>query len=183
MPKKRNLSLKQTGDRSKIPLASRPYNHKVISSHSEAVLLLLEIGERLGYDTYTPDTSHEVDGEKLTEHRSLTQIPTGCLGELVPEIQEIDVLWFKSDVPKFAFEVEASRNYKPAARRLLKLKPLRTRLFFIAPWRNISLLDKFIKTDPFYKKYFHIRSYEQLDELFMALIIYKACYRMFLYTA
>ena len=34
----------------------------------------------------------------------MEKVPTRFLGELVPIIREIDVIWFRDDVPKFAFE-------------------------------------------------------------------------------
>ena len=105
-------------------------------------MLLLKIGEMLGFDTYSPDRSKEAYGEKLGEHCSLKQMPKRFLGELLPIISQIDVLWLKDDVPKFAFEVEHTTKFGAGFQRLYQLNPLATRLFIVSGQKNYPLFEK-----------------------------------------
>ncbi len=143
-----------------------------ITAHSEAEMLLLKIGRLLGYDTYTPDRSAEAFGEKLQTYVSLQEIPTRFLGkELITLAREIDVAWFKDEVPKFAFEVEHSTKFGNGFQRLYQLSPLSTKLFVLSSRKNEYLFEKFINTDPYYKykDNFRFRDYKQLEDYFNAV--------------
>jgi hypothetical protein len=153
-----------------------------VTAHAEAAILLLKIGRMLGYDTYSPDKSKEAYGEKLRDHCTLDTVPTRFLGELLPIIREIDVIWFKDDVPKCAFEVEHTTKFGPGFQRLFQLNPLSVRLFIVSAEKNRGLFDKFIETDPYYRyrAAFHFRNYKQLEEFFRAVSEFQEINRAFL---
>ncbi len=153
-----------------------------ITAHADAQLLLLKAGKLLGYDTYTPDKSKEAFGEKLGDHCTLPEIPTRFLGELVPIIRQIDVIWFKDDVPKYAFEVEHTTKFGSGFQRLYQLNPLSVKLFIVAAQKDYPLFEKFIETDPYYRyrKNFYFRNYKQLEEYFRAVSEFEAINSVFL---
>jgi hypothetical protein len=155
-----------------------------VTAHPEATLLLLKIGRLLGYDTYSPDRSQEAYGEKLGDYCTLKHVPTRFLGELVPIIREIDVIWFKDDVPKLAFEVEHTTRFGAGFQRLFQLNPLAVKLFIVSSQKDYPLFEKFIETDPYYRhrSAFHFRNYKQLEEFFRAVSEFEAINKTFLAT-
>lgn len=143
-----------------------------IKAHAEAELLLLKIGKMLGYETYSPDKSYKAYGEELANSITLKNIPTRFIGStLAPIISEIDVIWFKDEVPKFAFEVEHSTKLGSGFQRLCQLIPLSTKLFIMSPTKNSYLFEKYINTDPYYKyrDAFRFRDYTQLESFFKSV--------------
>lgn len=153
-----------------------------ITAHSEASMLLLRIGRMLGYDTYSPDRSKRAYGEKLRNYCTVDKVPTRFLGELVSIIREIDVIWFRDDVPKFAFEVEHTTKFGAGFQRLFQLNPLSVRLFIVSSEKNRNLFEKFIETDPYYrhKDSFHFRNYRQIEEFFRAASEFEGVSKAFL---
>ena len=147
-------------------------------------MLLLKIGRMLGYDTYSPDRSKKAYGENLADYCTLDKVPKRFLGALVPIIKEIDVIWFKDDVPTFAFEVEHTTKFGAGFQRLFQLNPLSVKLFIISSQKNYPLFAKFIETDPFYryKESFHFRNYHQLEEYFRSVSEFEAVNKTFLAT-
>ncbi len=140
-----------------------------VTAHAEAELLLLKIGKMLGYDTYSPDKSAKAFDEILGNHITLKKIPTRFIGEkLVKIVSKIDVIWFKDEVPKFAFEVEHTTKFGNGFQRLYQLIPLSCKLFIVSSRKNCYLFEKFINTDPYYKskKEFFFRNYKQLEKYF-----------------
>jgi len=156
--------------------------HAEINAHSEAALLILKIGRMLGYDTYSPDRSKEAFGEKLKDYCTLEKVPTRFLGELVAVIRQIDVIWFKADVPKFVFEIEHTTKFGAGFQRLFQLNPLSVKLFIVGAERNRNLFEKFIETDPYYqhKQSFYFRNYSQLEEYFRAVSEFQEINKTFL---
>lgn len=154
-----------------------------ITAHAEAQMLLLKIGRMLGYNTYCPDKNSEAFGEKLKDYISLEELPTRFLGkDIVKLVSQIDVLWFKDEVPKFAFEVEHSTKILSGLQRLCQLVPLSVKSFIIASGKDFYLFDKYINTDPYYKykKEFRFREYKQLENFFKAVSEFSAINDTFL---
>lgn len=140
-----------------------------IGAHGEAQLYLLKIGRMLGFDTYSPDKSEVAFGESLSDHITVNKLPTRFLGDnVLPLVAEIDVVWLKDDVPKFAFEVEHTTKFGTAFQRLYQLAPLGTKLFVVALSKNYYLFQKFLDADPYYKSksHFRFRDYKQLEKYF-----------------
>ncbi len=154
-----------------------------INAHAEAELYLLKIGKMLGYDTYSPDKSAEAFGETLLDHITLRELPTRFLGErLVPLVKEIDVIWFRDEVPQFAFEVEHSTKFGNGFQRLFQLSALSAKLFIVSAGKNQRLFEKFINTDPYfkYRHSFRFRDYKQLENYFKAVSEFVAIKGAFL---
>jgi hypothetical protein len=142
-----------------------------ITSHVEAEVLLLKIGRMLEYDTYSPDRSKRAYGERVGDHCTLDRVPTRFLGELVPIISQIDVIWFRDDLPRYAFEVEHTTKVGSGLQRLFQLHPLSTALFIIAGEEIRPRYEKLIETDPYfrYRQLFRFRTYRELESYFRAV--------------
>jgi len=141
-------------------------------AHAESQLYLLKIGRTLGYDTYCPNSSSQVAGEHLKDCTTLKQVPARFIGgELIKLVKEIDVIWFKDEVPKFAFEVERTTKFGSGFQRLVQLNPLGTKLFIISSSNNRHLFEKYIHVDPFYKTKgsFRFKTYSELESYFKAV--------------
>jgi hypothetical protein len=154
-----------------------------ITAHAEAEMLILKIGRMLGYETFSPNKSNEAYGEKLQDYISLKELPTRFIGEDIARlISQIDVLWFKDEVPKCAFEVEYSTKMITGLQRLCQLMPLSTKLFIIASGKDFYLFEKYINTDPYYKykEEFRFREYKQLENFFKAVSEFSAINDTFL---
>ncbi|AKM81327.1 MAG: hypothetical protein UT13_C0001G0366 [Candidatus Pacebacteria bacterium GW2011_GWF2_38_9] len=154
-----------------------------ITAHAEAEMLLLKIGRMLGYDTFSPNKSNEAFGEVLQDYISLKELPTRFLGsDIVKLVSQIDVLWFKDEVPKYAFEVEHSTKIISGLQRLCQLMPLSAKLFIIASGKDFYLYEKYINTDPYYKYKtdFKFREYKQLENFFKAVSEFTAINETFL---
>lgn len=154
-----------------------------ITAHAEAEMLLLKIGRLLGYDTFSPNKSNEAFGEKLQDYISLKELPARFMGDDIAKlVSQIDVLWFKDEVPKFAFEVEHSTKMITGMQRLCQLRPLATKLFIIASAKDYYLFEKYLNTDPYYryKADFKFREYKQLEKYFKAVSEFTAINDTFL---
>lgn len=154
-----------------------------ITAHSEAEMLLLKIGRMLGYDTFSPNKSNKAFGEVLQDYITLDHLPTRFLGEDVAKlVEQIDVLWFKDEVPKYAFEVEHSTKIGSGLQRLCQLMPLSVKLFIVASGKDYYLYEKYINTDPYYKykNSFRFREYKQLENFFKAVSEFSAINETFL---
>ena len=144
---------------------------------------LLKIGRMLGYDTYSPNKSNEAFGEKLHDYITLKELPLRFMGaDIAKLVSQIDILWFKDEVPKYAFEVEHSTKMITGLQRLCQLKPLSTKLFIIASGKDFYLFEKYINTDPYYKYKddFRFREYKQLENFFKAVSEFTAINDTFL---
>ena len=142
-----------------------------VTAHAEAQMLLLKIGQMLGYDTYSPDKSAEAYGEQLKDYISVDKVPTRFIGELENIISQIDVIWFKEDFPKYAFEVEHTTKFNNGFSRLFQLSPLETKLIIVSSEKNRRLYDKFIDSAPYYTKKdkYSFRTYKQLEKYFKSV--------------
>lgn len=143
-----------------------------ITAHSEAQLYLLKIGQMLNYETFCPDKSAKAFGETLSDYITLDKMPARFLGEEVKKVvQQIDVMWFKDEVPVCAFEVEHTTGISKGLQRLSQLIPLSTKLFIVSSAKHQNLYDKYIGVDPFYKfkRHYRFKTYKQLENYFRAV--------------
>lgn len=154
-----------------------------VTAHAEAEMLILKIGRMLGFDTYSPNKSNQAFGETLSDYISLKELPTRFIGtDIAKLVSQIDVIWFKDEVPKCAFEVEHSTKISSGLQRLCQLTPLSTKLFIIASNKDYYLYEKYINADPYYKykRDFRFREYKQLENFFKAVSEFTAINDVFL---
>lgn len=124
---------------------------KGISTHEEAEAILLELGNMFGFKTYTPDLSKQYKGRKLGDISTLKEIPSGFFAsDILDIIKEIDVIWFKKDVPEYCFEVEHTTDIIKGLWRLYQIEQLKgVKFFIIAPLEAYPKFEKFMLRRPF----------------------------------
>jgi hypothetical protein len=123
----------------------------IITAHEMAQAALLELGNILGYDTYTSDPSKDpgdqfyevvdLEGYKGVIRRPLGQIatpdkiPDFAPKRILDSAKDIDVIWFKDDLPVVCFEVEHTTNVKQGLLRQFQVSRLvqNARFYVIAP--------------------------------------------------
>lgn len=94
-----------------------------VRKHTELILKLANIGQKLGFDVWI---GKKEQGEKVRTERLFKYISDKYKGGLnlgfedkfLRNIENIDVLWIKNDIPIYAFEIEYSTAVTEAIRRL-----------------------------------------------------------------
>lgn len=139
---------------------------KEIHTSEEAIATLLELGNILGFQTYTGHPTNKHKSRKLGEIATTQEVPTGFLSQDVLDIiKDIDVLWFKGEVPEYCFEVEHTTNIRGGLLRLYQISQLKgVRFFVIAPSQASTKFEKEVIRRPFkeIRERYIFRPYEDL---------------------
>jgi len=153
--------------------------------HWDAIALLLELGNLLGYDTYASDPSRKsrVLGKTLGDIARLQDIPAFTYERHLDTVKNIDVIWFREEFPSHCFEVEHTTGVTLGLLRLYQIRNFTQAKFFVVSPSNI--LSKFkaeITKDPFYtvKHRYHFRSYDDLVVFFEEAKRYHRLHETFL---
>jgi len=160
----------------------KPVIEEAQLSHEKIEGVLLELGNMLGYDTYTADKSKEYEGKKLGDISTLKDIPSFTYPRILDTVREVDIIWFKDDFPRYCFEVEHTTNISRGLLRLYQIKELSSKFLIVAPSSRISKFQTEIRKDPFYRirgKY-TFRSYSELLEWFKTAKVYHEQKKKFL---
>ena len=153
------------------------------NAHRDAQMLLLKTGKILGYETYSPDKKQIAYEEPLSNYITLKELPKRYIGEeILTFVRKIDIIWFKDEVPKFAFEIEHTTGLRSGFQRLVQLQPLGTKLFIVAKDADKQLFSQILNTDPFYKNRdsFRFKSYKDLEKFFVEVDRSEAIKKSFL---
>ena len=142
-----------------------------IKSHEEAEMILLLLGNLLGFDTYTPDKSKEVKGRKLENIATLKELSYFGSKTIMDSAQHIDVVWIKDEWPEYFFEVENTTGVTDGLLRIYRVAAkLSAKCFIIAPPDKLNKFQKEIEKPPFkpLKERFKFRSYSELKEMYLS---------------
>lgn len=153
------------------------------NAHKEAQMLLLKIGRVLDFDTFSPNKSPTAYDEPLESYISLKELPRRFVGEeILTFVKNIDVIWFRDEIPAYAFEVENSTGVRSGFQRLIQLRPLGTKLYIIAREDDRRLYAQILNADPYYryKDSFRFISYSQLEKFFVEVDRSEAIKKAFL---
>jgi hypothetical protein len=158
----------------------------IIDAHEMAQAALLELGNILGYDTYTSDPSKDpgeqfydvvdLEGSKTVIPRTLGQIatleevPDFAPKRILESATDIDVIWFKDELPVVCFEVEHTTNVKQGLLRQFQISKHvpNARFFVIAPEEQRAKFEKEVATYPFkqIRNRYAFKSYEEFVEFY-----------------
>lgn len=147
-----------------------------IESHEEAEYYLLEIGNKLGYNTYTADSSKYYGKKTLSETAILKDIPDFAGERDRTFARLIDVIWFDGDGnPLFCFEVENSTNVLTGLNRLYQIKQFHVKFIIVAPEDKRTKYNIEMSKSPYrtIKDRYSFISYEGLANLFESVVNYK----------
>ena len=143
-----------------------PFVEKAISGHIEAEAILLEIGNLLGFETYTADPSKVFEGRRLDEISTLKEIPDILRG--TKNIAKVDVIWYNEDSPpSYLFEVEDKGTMRDALLRLYQARHLYARFFIVGPKENRRRFDEWVSNAPYKssRKLYNFRTFEDIAKL------------------
>ncbi len=146
-----------------------------IDSHSGAQFHLIELGNMMGYLTYTPDPSKEHNGSKLGEVATLKEIPAFAGERDLQSARNIDVIWFGFDEnPRVCFEVEHSTGISPGLNRLSQLKHLRVKFVVVSSEDMRGKFEREMDKYPYrtLRDSFQFISYDELGGLFELAVPY-----------
>lgn len=156
------------------PPESRPQPPEIapkIESHEGAEYYLLELGQMLGFATYTADPSRTYSGTKLREVAMLERIPPFAGERDLDSARLIDVIWFGEDEnPKLCFEVEHSMDVGRALNRLFQLQHINVKFFVVGPEEKRSKFNREMRKFPYRRleERYRFMAYEELASLFEA---------------
>lgn len=143
-----------------------PVVEKEISGHIEAEAILLEIGNLLGFETYTADPSKVFEARRLDEMSTLKDIPDILQG--TRNIARVDVIWYNEESPpSFLFEVEDRGTMRDALHRLYQARHLNARFFIVGPAANRRKFEEWVSTAPYKssRKLYNFRTFEEITKL------------------
>jgi len=158
----------------------------MINAHEMAQAALLELGNILGFDTYTSDPSKDpgeqfyevvdLEGYKNVIPRTLGQIatleevPDFAPKRILESAKDIDVIWFKDELPVVCFEVEHTTNVKQGLLREFQISKLvqNARFYVIAPEWQRAKFEKEVDTYPFkqIRNRYTFKSYEEFVKFY-----------------
>jgi hypothetical protein len=139
----------------------------VISSHVEAEAILLEIGNLLGFETYTADPAKVFENKKLGVIASAEEVPEILRG--TKNVERTDVIWYKEDSPpNYFFEVEHGGTMRDALHRLYQARHLNARFFVVGPEENRQKFEEWVSTSPYNtsRKLYTFKTFEELSKLY-----------------
>jgi len=144
-----------------------------VSSHSDAMGVLLELGNMLGYKTYVAHPSKKYKDKELKEIATLKTIPEKFKG--IKGIEKVDVIWYAEEkLPHYFFEVEDKGDMKNALHKMYQARDLEAKFFIISPVERYSDFEKNINTEPYknIRNKYIFKSYEDLQKFFSDVKLY-----------
>jgi len=139
----------------------------VVSSHVEAEAILLEIGNLLGYETYTSDPAKIFENKKLGIIASSEEVPE--ILRSTKNVERTDVIWYKEDSPpSYFFEVEHGGTMRDALHRLYQARHLNAKFFIVGPEENRQKFEEWVSTSPYNssRKLYNFKTFEELSKLY-----------------
>ena len=139
-----------------------------IDSHTGAQYHLLQLGDLMGYFTYTADPSSKYQDHKLGDISTLKETPEFIGEKDLKSARNMDVIWFgPDDNPKVCFEVEHSTGITPGLNRLFQLIHMHTKFVIISSPDMKAKFDREMKKLPYrtYCDRFQFISYDKLEKL------------------
>ncbi len=141
----------------------------VVDSHESAEAILLMLGNLLGYDTYTPDSSRTYNSQKLGDIATLEDLPPFTSEKIMDSIRNVDVVWPKEEWPEYFFEVEHTTGVTPGLLRIYQAQKINAKFFIIGPKDVLKKFEREVEKAPFnsIKEKYRFRSYEALRGMYL----------------
>ena len=111
--------------------------------------MLIDLGNFIGTETYTPDKHIVFNGKPLNELCSQRRLPNFTYKEIVESTAMIDVIWLKDGFPIKTFDVEQTTDFKSALLRAYQLRYFNTQFFVVAPEQRRESYQKRLLLKPF----------------------------------
>lgn len=146
-----------------------------IETHEAAEAVLLKLGNLLGFDTYTPDSSKIFNGQKLGDIATLEELPFFTSEKIMESVQNIDVVWMKEEWPEYFFEVEHTTGVTSGLLRIYQAEKVSANFFIVGPADVLKKYQREAEKAPFHriKSKYRFRSYDELREMFSVATRYR----------
>jgi len=137
-------------------------------THTQVQGMLVELGNLLGYDTYSADQSPVYRDTNIGELATLDSLPEFTSKRILNTVRQIDVIWLEDEFPTCCFEVEHSTDVTKGLLRMHQLAKFQTQFFIVGPDALRRKFETETSKSPFYQhrdRYF-FRSYEEVERLY-----------------
>jgi hypothetical protein len=138
------------------------YTHAVVQG------MLVELGNLLGYDTYSADRSPMYRDTTIGELVTLEALPEFTSKRILNTARQIDVVWLEDEFPVCCFEIEHSTDVTKGLLRMHQLAHFQAQFFIVAPEGTRTKFETETDKSPFYQhreRYF-FRSYADVEALY-----------------
>jgi len=137
-------------------------------SHALMQGMLVELGNLLGYDTYSADQSPEYRDTTIGELATFDLLPEFTSKRILNTVRQIDVIWLEDEFPVCCFEVEHSTDVTKGLLRMHQLAKFQTQFFIVGADTLRRKFETETSKSPFYQhrdRYF-FHSYEEVEKLY-----------------
>ena len=137
-------------------------------SHALVQGMLIELGNLLGYDTYSADQSPEYRDTTIGELATFDSLPEFTSKRILNTVRQIDVIWLEDEFPVCCFEVEHSTDVTKGLLRMHQLARFQTQFFIVGADTLRRKFETETSKSPFYQhrdRYF-FRSYKEVERLY-----------------
>ncbi|MFN4032378.1 MAG: hypothetical protein ACK4ME_01950 [Fimbriimonadales bacterium] len=153
----------------------RNYLEQQSDTHGAVQGMLIEIGNYLGYLTYTSDKNRTFDGKPLQNLCRLSKIPQFAYPGLVNIARRRDVLWFSNSrhpLPKYIYDVENTTDFRNSMQQMYQLKDFDARFVLVADAQKRSLFEQKLQCEPFAEiaSRYWFRSFEQVARFYFSCV-------------
>ncbi|MCS6924050.1 MAG: hypothetical protein NZM10_06710, partial [Fimbriimonadales bacterium] len=143
--------------------------------HGAVQGMLIEIGNYLGYLTYTSDKNRSFDGKPLSSLCGLQRIPEFTYEGIVRITSFRDVVWFSNSqhpFPKYIYDVENTTDFDNSMHQMYQLRETSARFVLVAEESKRKLFDQKLRRDPFAQiaSRYAFRSYEQVVRFYFSCV-------------
>ncbi len=170
------LKKKTSGEIEHVPLFKMTHTaQKLPTTHEEVEYYLIQLGNLLGYATYTADPSKKVNGRELRECAQLQEIPDFTGERDKNSAREIDVIWFdENENPKLCLEVEHSTTITVGLNRLYQLRQFNVNFVIVADEDKRRKFEIEINKAPYrgLRDRYRFVSYEELIGLYNSAVTF-----------
>ena len=128
--------------------------------------MLIDLGNFIGTETYTPDKHIVFNGKPLNELCSQRRLPNFTYKEIVESTAMIDVIWLKDGFPIKTFDVEQTTDFKSALLCVYQLRDFNTQFFVVAPDSRRKAYQKRLLLKPFIEIQHAIRFYQEVYDAY-----------------
>jgi len=140
----------------------KEYTHSLIQG------MLIELGNLLGYDTYSADQTPEYRDTTIGELATFDSLPEFTSGRILNTVRQIDVIWLEDEFPVCCFEVEHSTDVTKGLLRMHQLARFQTQFFIVGADNLRRKFETETSKSPFYQHHdrYFFRSYEEVEKLY-----------------
>lgn len=137
-------------------------------THSLAQGMLVELGNLLGYDTYSANQSPTYRDTTIGELVTLEDLPDFTSKRILNTVRQIDVIWLEDEFPVCCFEVEHSTDVTKGLLRMHQLARFQSQFFIVAPEDTRRKFETETSKAPFYQNRdrYYFRSYDEVEALY-----------------